>query len=103
LSPNRPSDPVKSGLSAGNIVIKTTPEALVGSFSEANWPVSTELMKSTTVAELDEIMGNLDLEKSSGTPSGIEIDGISKADLITGNGDVSKNTTSSEQAEYCQS
>jgi hypothetical protein len=102
-STTRPSDLVKSDLSAEDTAIKTTIEASIGSFSEANFPVSTESMKSTTVAELDEIIRNLDLEELSGTSSSIRIGGISKTDLIISNGDVSKNTTSSEQAESYQS
>jgi hypothetical protein len=101
-SSNRPSDPVKSGLSVENIIVKTTLEASVGSSSEANSPVSTKSMKSTTIVKLDEIMGNLDLEDSSGTPSDIGTGGISKMDRITRNSDVSKTTISGEQEESYQ-
>jgi hypothetical protein len=54
----------------------TTLEASVGSSSEANSPVSTKSTKNIVVEGLDEIMGNLDLEESLGTPSGTEIGNI---------------------------
>jgi hypothetical protein len=62
-----------------------------------------ESMKSTAVTELDEIMGNLDLEESSGTPYGSGIGNISEMDFITRNGDVSKNTKSKESSKQTES
>jgi hypothetical protein len=73
----RLSDLVKSGLLARDTTILTTLEASVGSSSEANSPVSTKSIKNTAIEGLDEIMGNLDLEESSGTYFGIEIGNIS--------------------------
>jgi hypothetical protein len=101
----RLSDPVKPGLSARDTTIMTTLEASVGSSSEANSPVSTKLIKNTAVEGLDEIMGNLDLEESSGTSSGIEIGNISEKDFISSYGDVSENFEnrgSSKQTESYQ-
>jgi hypothetical protein len=72
----RLSDPVKPSLSARDTTIMTTLEASVGSSSEANSPVSTKSTKNIVVEGLDEIMGNLDLEESLGTPSGTEIGNI---------------------------
>jgi hypothetical protein len=65
LGSARFSDPVKSGLSARDTTIMATPEASVGSSSEANSPISVKPTKGTA-KELDEIMENLDLEESSG-------------------------------------
>jgi hypothetical protein len=62
-----------------------------------------ESRKSTAVEELDKIMGNLDLEEPSGTPSGSGIGNISEMDFITRNGDVSKNIKSKESSEQTES
>jgi hypothetical protein len=63
-------DPINSGLSAGKTVSTAISESLIGSSSEVNSPVSPKPMENTedTVEELDEIMENLDLGKSSGHP-----------------------------------
>jgi hypothetical protein len=57
-----------SGLLAGKTAIAAASEALVGSSSEVNSPVSINPAKESIVEELDEIMEtlNLDLEQSSG-------------------------------------
>jgi hypothetical protein len=60
-------------------------------------------MKGTTVEELDEIMGNFDLEESLGTPSSSGIGNISKTDFITWTGDVSENTKNKESSEQTES
>jgi hypothetical protein len=60
-------------------------------------------MKGTTVEELDEIMGNFDLEESLGTPSSSGIGNISKTDFITRTGDVSENTKNKESSEQIES
>jgi hypothetical protein len=98
-------DPIKSGLLTRDTTIMTTLEASVGSSSEANSLVSTKLTKNTIIEGLDEIMGNLDLEESSGTSSVTEIGNISEKDFITSNGDLSKNSEnrgSSKQMESYQ-
>jgi hypothetical protein len=65
----RLSDPIISGPSAGKTVSAARSESSVGSSNEVNSPVSfkptTENIKDT-FEELDEIMENLDLGKSSG-------------------------------------
>jgi hypothetical protein len=62
----RLSDPVNSGPSVGKTTIAVTSETSVVSSSEVNSPVSIKPKKESTVEELDEIMENLDLDKSSG-------------------------------------
>jgi hypothetical protein len=62
----RLSDPIKLGSSVEKTTIAATPEALVGSSSEVNSPVTIKLAKRDTFEELDKIMKNLDLEESSG-------------------------------------
>jgi hypothetical protein len=62
------SDPINSGPSAGKTATAATSEAMVGSSSEVNSPVSVKPMKSkkNTAKELNKIMKNLDLEESLG-------------------------------------
>jgi hypothetical protein len=60
------SDPENSGPSPGKTSITATSETLVGSSIELNSPVSIKPTKESTVEELDEIMENLDLDKSLG-------------------------------------
>jgi hypothetical protein len=65
----RLSDPVKTGPSAGETASIANSGTSIGSSSEVNSPVSFEPMKNkgSTVEEIDEIMENLDLCKSSGS------------------------------------
>jgi hypothetical protein len=62
------SDPINSGLSARKTASAARSEMSVGSCSEVNSPVSFKPMKDIEdiVEELNEIMENLDLGKSSG-------------------------------------
>jgi hypothetical protein len=60
------SDLENSGPSPGKTSITATSETLVGSSIELNSPVSIKPTKESTVEELDEIMENLDLDKSLG-------------------------------------
>jgi hypothetical protein len=60
------SDPKNSGPSPGKTAIAATSKTLVGSSIESNSLVSIKPTKESTVEELDEIMENLDLDKSLG-------------------------------------
>jgi hypothetical protein len=62
------TDPTNSGLSAGKTVSTARSESSVGSSSEVNSPFCLKTMQNIEdiVEELDEIMENLDLGKSSG-------------------------------------
>jgi hypothetical protein len=62
------SDPINLGSSAGKTAPAARSELSVGSSSEVNSSVSSKPMKNiiNTVEELDEIMENLNLGKSSG-------------------------------------
>jgi hypothetical protein len=60
------SDPINLGPFAGNTAIMENLETSVGSSSEVNLLVSIKPIKGSKVKELDEIMENLDLDKSSG-------------------------------------
>jgi hypothetical protein len=64
----RLSDPTTSSPSAEEIASAAMSDSSVGSSSEVNPPVSFTPTETTecTIKELDEIMGNLDLEKASG-------------------------------------
>jgi hypothetical protein len=68
LGSTRLLDLINSGLSAGKTASAVRSESLVGSSNEVNSPVSFKPMKNiiNTVEELDKIMENLDLGKSSG-------------------------------------
>jgi hypothetical protein len=66
LGSTRLSDPIESGPSARDNTTMATPEAPVGSSSEANSSVSIKPTKGNTVEGLDKIIENLGLEESSG-------------------------------------
>jgi hypothetical protein len=61
------SDLTKSGPSVQKTTSAVMSDSSIGSSSEVNSPVSFTPMKTTecTIEELDEIMGNLDLEETS--------------------------------------
>jgi hypothetical protein len=63
----RLSDPTKSDPSVGKTAMMAVTESLVGSSSEVNSPVSFTTVENTEdkIEELDETMGNLDLEEQS--------------------------------------
>jgi phosphoserine phosphatase len=82
-----------SGLLAGKTAIAAASEALVGSSSEVNLPVSINPVKESIVEELDEIMEtlNLDLEESSGysdTSSDDKLGNYLEEDFMTCYGNV---------------
>jgi hypothetical protein len=93
----RLSDPILSGPLAGKTAAAATLETSVGLSGEVNLPASGKPAKSkrNIVHELDEIIENLNLKKSSDY-SDIESEGnsysissYSKEDFTTQNGDVS--------------
>jgi hypothetical protein len=100
----RLSDPTKSGLSAEKTVSAVMSDSSVGSSSEVNSPVSFIPMKTTecTIEELDEIMGNLDLEETSDHSdkgSSHKFGKGATADFTTRNNGVSNNDETTRRSE----
>jgi hypothetical protein len=87
----RLSDLTKSDPSAGKTATMTMSESSVGCSSEVNSPVSfTTTGKEGTIKELDEIMRNLDLGKTSDhSDSSHNFSRNTAADFTTRNGGVS--------------
>jgi hypothetical protein len=104
LGTTRLSDPTKSGPSAEKIASAAMSESSVGSSSEVNSPVSftsTETI-GCTIEELNEIMGNLNLEEASDHLDKGSSQNFGKnatANFTTQNGGVSNNGESTRRSE----